>query len=545
MEIIPILKKLPTIFSGILVIAGMACGETITGMVADSVNGMPIDSVTVTSGGASTLTDAKGGFTLVLPTTRLRFIEPGDTPSLTWDADNGTFTWDGGHGDVSISVHSLQGRLIAKSGSGNNRTKRVFSVSHLPKGIYAAIIESQGHRSVYTIHSLESNHRPTFSLLPSTLGPAALNPAGKAAAVSDAYALTFAKNNFTSKTVSIPAGTPGPLAIKLKSPYPLRNIFHLFTSPDVPVKGPAEYADTKRGWTAPATLPQRIGGGIARHDMLYFGESYRRINLVINGKLAWEYDTKDDWEIDDIWMLSNGNILHAHMTYIEEINPKKEVIWHYDNPAGTQIHSCQPIGLDKVLFLQNQAPNSVAKLYNIVTKKFEFEKDVKVLTGDVHPQGRRLRMTGRGTYIASSLNLHKVWELDQDFKEIWSYTAGGNVWSAAPLKNGNVMIQVEATSTAMELNNLGQVVWQVAKSDVIFPAGTQFGNTQSCERLSNGNTVVFGNGGTNINNIQAFEVTPAKEVVWFLQDWQNLGDATAGQFLDEPGYPEIPGETNH
>jgi hypothetical protein len=30
-----------------------------------------------------------------------------------------------------------------------------------------------------------------------------------------------------------------------------------------------------------------------------------------------------------------------------------------------------------------------------------------------------------------------------------------------------------------------------------------------------------------------------------LQDWIHLGDATSAQFLEEPGYPEVTGGTNH
>jgi len=95
------------------------------------------------------------------------------------------------------------------------------------------------------------------------------------------------------------------------------------------------------------------------------------------------------------------------------------------------------------------------------------------------------------------------------------------------------------------VNAAGQVVWQLTKADFALPAGAGMGNTQSCERLSSGNTVMFGNGGVNPNNIQAVEVTPAKQVVWMLQDWIHLGDATSAQFLDEPGLPEVPGETEH
>jgi hypothetical protein len=34
-------------------------------------------------------------------------------------------------------------------------------------------------------------------------------------------------------------------------------------------------------------------------------------------------------------------------------------------------------------------------------------------------------------------------------------------------------------------------------------------------------------------------------VVWVLQDWKSIGDATAVQLLDDPGIPEIPGQSEH
>ena len=69
------------------------------------------------------------------------------------------------------------------------------------------------------------------------------------------------------------------------------------------------------------------------------------------------------------------------------------------------------------------------------------------------------------------------------------------------------------------------------------------GNTQSCERLSSGNTVFFIH--SSPGNLQAVEVTKDKKVVWALEDWKDLGDATSAQFLDEPGIPEVPGGTEH
>jgi hypothetical protein len=40
-------------------------------------------------------------------------------------------------------------------------------------------------------------------------------------------------------------------------------------------------------------------------------------------------------------------------------------------------------------------------------------------------------------------------------------------------------------------------------------------------------------------------VTRDKKVVWVLQDYRELGPATAVQILDDPGIPENPGESEH
>lgn len=324
--------------------------------------------------------------------------------------------------------------------------------------------------------------------------------------------------------------------------YPLLKVLPLFSATDVPVKGPMESAPSNRNWTPPGMLPTRTGTGIAQHPMLYVGENYNRIILVNGGKVVWTYDTTPGSELDDVWMLSNGNILYSHLSFIEEITPKKEVVWHYKPDSG-EIHTVQPIGFDKVLFVENALPMARVRLYNKTTMSFEVDQPLAAGTVQ-HPQFRRFRMTGAGTYLASFLELGKVVEFDKNFNILWSY-ATPSPWSGVRLKNGHTLIQDEGLSSAIEVDSNGQVVWKLAKSELTLPAGTMMGNTQTCERLANGNTVMFGNGGTNVNNIQAVEVSPDKTPVWVLQDWIHLGDATSAQFLDEPGYPEVPGDTNH
>jgi hypothetical protein len=323
------------------------------------------------------------------------------------------------------------------------------------------------------------------------------------------------------------------------SAHPLIDVLAKFTAPDVPVRGPMEANPQPR--VSNGAVPTRPGNGLAQHPMLYIGEGYNRILLVNEGKVIWTYDTEPGNELDDVWMLSNGNVLYSHMNFVEELSPKKDVVWHYDPPAGAEIHSCQPIGLDKVLIALNQVPSPKLQLIDIKTSKIELEHAfTDEMSSGAHGQLRRMRMTKDGTYLMAWLG-RKVVEYDKDFKPLHTLATGA--WSVAPLHNGNVLIMDEGQSTCKEMNSQGAVVWSLKKTDINVPDAKLGGNTQTCERLASGNTVMLFH--STEGNVQAVEVTPDKQVVWALEDWKNLGPATSVQFLDEPGIPEVPGATEH
>jgi len=324
---------------------------------------------------------------------------------------------------------------------------------------------------------------------------------------------------------------------------PLMDQLYRFTAADVPAVGPAEAEVAPRKWEQPirSGLP---GKGLAEHPMLYIGEGYNKMFLVNDGKIIWTYSTGKGNEYDDVWMLSNGNILFSRMQYVAEVTPKKDVVWRYDAPEGTEVHACQPIGQDRVLLVRNGLPPKLM-VVNIKTGASEVEHDLPAIEPPdpkkVHPQFRRVRYTATGTYLVPFLNMGKVVEYDKDFNEVWSYTIR-SPWAAIRLKNGNTLITDEADKLTIEVNKQGQTVWQLKPDDL--PGEYRFINTQSCTRLANGNTIICSRGG-NCKGPQLVEVTPDKRVVWVLWDWANLGPATAVQILDDPGVPENPGESEH
>lgn len=333
------------------------------------------------------------------------------------------------------------------------------------------------------------------------------------------------------------------------SASPMLALLDQFVAPGIPAMSPSEGLPS-RNWPQPTSLPDRPGRGLAEHPMLYAGEGYNSVFLVNRGKVVWTYSPSGRGEIDDVWMLTNGHVLFAQQYHVLEVTPDKEVVWHYDAPPGTEVHTCQPLGLDKVMIVRNGLPPKLMIL-NKRNGETEEEHDLPaesfVDTKTVHAQFRRGRVTAAGTYLLPFLRLNKVVEYDRDFKVIWTYQIA-TPWAAIRLHNGNTLITDEHDRLVREVNPKGEVVWELKQSDL--PTDIVLHNPQTADRLANGDTVVFSStGGTKSNDrpniIQAVEVTRDKKVVWVLQDWKDLGPATTAQFLDQPGIPERAGDLQH
>jgi hypothetical protein len=285
----------------------------------------------------------------------------------------------------------------------------------------------------------------------------------------------------------------------------------LFTTPNVPQMAPTE-TEAPRDWKEkpiPKGLP---GKGMAQHPMLFLGEGYNKLMIINKGKIIWSYQTGGGWEYDDAWVLSNGNILFTRMQYIAEITPDKKVVWRYDAPEGTEIHACQPIGQDKVLFIVNGLPPKLM-VVDIKTNAVEVEHALPLPGMEhrwVHAEFRRVRYTAQGTYLVPFLEMDKVVEYDKDFNEIWRYNIS-SPWAALRLKNGNTLITDERDIETREVTPKGETVWSIKPTDL--PEQYRYAESQSATRLENGNTIICSKGGTN-QGPQLIEVTPDKRVVW-------------------------------
>jgi hypothetical protein len=295
------------------------------------------------------------------------------------------------------------------------------------------------------------------------------------------------------------------------------------------------------------------GKGLKQHDFVYVGEwdlrnpQAQKMFVVRNGKVVWQYSipmhsaTGGVQEFDDVTMLQDGNIVYACMSGAGIITPEKNLIWQYICPPGTETHSCQPIGKDSVLMVLN-GPVGKVLMFNTADNKLLKEIVIPTTATNPHGQFRHVRWTRNKTIMVGLFAEKKVVEFDLEGKEVWSVSNTPSPWSAIRLHNGNTLISGDGQGYTREVNMKGETVWEFTRADAPFIIG----NTQTANRLANGNTVICnwiaGNNNTEewAGTVQVFEVTPDKKIVWALSSWKNpdLGPATCIQLLDEPGNPD-------
>jgi hypothetical protein len=281
--------------------------------------------------------------------------------------------------------------------------------------------------------------------------------------------------------------------------------------------------------------------GIGYHNFLYAGESNSTLYLIRNGKVDWQWTKPDNGEFGDVSLLSDGNIVFSRgQIGASVISVDSSIGWSFKpRGGGSQVHTAQPIGLDKVLICENGIP-AMASLWNTELDKkiWEMPLPTKEPVDDksIHGQIRHIRLTKAGTLLVAHLNLGKVSEYDTaSKKEIWTCPAA-SVWGAVRLANGNTLLSGNGGGWVREIDKACATKWEVTKNEL---PGITFNTVQECMRLANGNTII-NNWSAPAGGPEVVEVTPDKQVVWVLKAWSdpNLKGGSSTHILDEPGYME-------
>lgn len=300
-------------------------------------------------------------------------------------------------------------------------------------------------------------------------------------------------------------------------------------------------------FTTCINLPAQVSTSLSRYDFFYAGESVRQQMLKVEGgKVTWHFnDPQGRGEISDAVLLSDGHILMAHQHGIKEIQPVEgsadgyTVLWQMEAPRGYEIHSIQPIGRDKVVYVQCGDPFQ-AVVMEIPSLREVSRIDLPFRDGGSHGQMRNCRLTRRGTLLLASMQFGLIMEFDDRGRERNRWPMPG-AWGVEELPNGNILA-CSNQGLVREFDIRGDVVWQF---DWRKQPDAKDVSPQKAHRLPNGNTLInnwFNEwGGKPVDRqnppVQAIEVTPDGRIVWQLCAWNppaDLGPSTTIQLLSQP-----------
>lgn len=185
-----------------------AAPDTIIGTVSDSIANTPIDSVSVSSEGIKTTTNASGNFKLVFPVTGIDRSAPG---TISWDPGHQFFSLPENQEGISMEVNSLSGRTIACNIS--TGPSAGLSIAHLPQGVYLASIRTPWSVDVFKIMKVRTGAHDAWPVLSRVSGTGRL---AKSAATGTAHIVVFSKAGYAFDTLTVPVNTSSSVAIAVK-----------------------------------------------------------------------------------------------------------------------------------------------------------------------------------------------------------------------------------------------------------------------------------------------------------------------------------------
>jgi hypothetical protein len=268
--------------------------------------------------------------------------------------------------------------------------------------------------------------------------------------------------------------------------------------------------DAARGEEPPANVSHRVLSSVSDRGILAL--------LTKEGQIEWQYDVLTlGGEANDAWLLPNGNVVFAYKQGAREITAAKQLVWDYPAPAGSEVHSCQPLADGN--YLVGEAHDAGVGLLREVNRTGKVVSTVTLnVPGGIsaHGQFREVRKTVQGTYLVTYLQLDRAMEFDGAGKLLREFPCGSFV--AIRLPDGNTLIACGDAHRVIEVDRDNKVVWEVTEQEI---AGNRLGFAAGLQRLSNGNTVICnwpGHFAADPHQPQAFELTRDKKVVWTLND---------------------------
>ncbi|MDB6172877.1 MAG: hypothetical protein JWL59_2188 [Chthoniobacteraceae bacterium] len=277
-------------------------------------------------------------------------------------------------------------------------------------------------------------------------------------------------------------------------------------------------------------------------------DSTQRLAIVAtDGTLEWEMKVG---AIHDAQLLANGNILlQDGWTKIVEVTPDKKQLWEYDaarkngnEGKKVEVHSFQRLA-DGSTMIAESGPARIIE----VDKDGNLQREIKLKTShpSTHSDTRLVRKLSTGNYLAAQESDGFAREYNSAGTVVWEYEVplfgnarkeghgpeafGNSLFSAIRLPNGNTLIGTGNGHSVLEVTPAKEIVWKLEQNDL---PGITLAWVTRVQRLPNGNTLL-GNCHAGPDQPQFIEVTPEKKAVWTFRDFKNFGNSMPVQAIVE------------
>ena len=199
------------------------------------------------------------------------------------------------------------------------------------------------------------------------------------------------------------------------------------------------------------------------HSYAFCDYSQGKVFIVEDGKIVWDHSAP---ESNDIWVLSNGNILFSTGKGVLEMTRGNDTVFCYQSTSN--IFACQHLKNGNTFIGESNSGRLLE-----VTPKGKIAKEVCIFPAGVTDGGyafmRNARKLENGNYLVAHYEAEKVTEYDKKGKVVQSFDIPGGPHSVARLPNGNTMISVADKNKdprIVELDSRGNIIWSLSNKDI-------------------------------------------------------------------------------
>jgi len=190
--------------------------------------------------------------------------------------------------------------------------------------------------------------------------------------------------------------------------------------------------------------------------------SQGKVFIMEDGKLVWEHPAS---ESNDIWVLSNGNILFTTGKGVLEMTRGYDTVFCYQ--SASNIFACQRLENGNTFIAECNAGRLLE-----ISPEGKVVMETRILPDEVNDGGhafmRNARKLENGNYLIAHYGSEKVTEYNEKGQVINSFDTPGGAHSAVRLPDGHTMVSIadkNNDSRIIELDINGNVVWSLSNKD--------------------------------------------------------------------------------